>query len=182
MSQILIHYSQKLQLRTHFHACMTYIIVAFHYKTKLIYRDYYMAFFISYPISTQDSHTRSRAFGPRPDVGVLGWYGVWCENCYRYIYLSYIFLSDKFACLISYAASKARPPSAPNVVIWGFCLGKKAVSPTWPGYIGLLPEQKSRITHVTHYHTFCPPQEWYVLESRVSITYAKWIYFPVNVW
>ena len=62
--------------------------------------------------------------------------------------LTVFILSDKFGCLISYAESKARPPSAPNVVmwvvfawakkpyhpcdlvIWVFYLGKKAVSPT----------------------------------------------------
>ena len=50
---------------------------------------------------------------------------------------------------------------------------KKAVSPTWPGDMGFLPVQKRCITNVTHYHTFCTPQEWYVLESHVSITYAN---------
>ena len=44
-------------------------------------------------------------------------------------------------------------------------------------------KKKSRITHmtwqywflchVTHYHNCCAPQEWYVLESHVSITYAN---------
>ena len=42
------------------------------------------------------------------------------ENCHIIIYLSYIFLSDKFAYLILHAESKARPPSAPNVVAWVF--------------------------------------------------------------
>ena len=63
-----------------------------------------------------------------------------------------------------------------------FTRAKKAVSPTLPGDMGFLPGQKSRITHVTHYHTFCAPQQWYVLESHVSITYAKWAYFLVNIW
>ena len=52
------------------------------------------------------------------------------ENCRIIIYLSYIFLSDKFAFLILYAESKARRLSAPIMVIWVFYLGKKAVSPT----------------------------------------------------
>ena len=43
----------------------------------------------------------------------------------------FFFLTIKFADLISYPESKARPPSAPNVLIWIF-----------------LPVQKSRITHV----------------------------------
>ena len=51
---------------------------------------------------------------------------------------------------------------------------------TW--WYAFLPGQKSSITHVTNYHTFCAPQEWYVLESHVSITYAKWTCFLVNVW
>ena len=116
-----------------------------------------MAILISYPISTRDTHISPRAEGPLADMDVEGWYGVWYENCHIIIYLSYIFLSDKFAYLISYAESKARPPSAPNVVIcffffffffflhgqksyhprdlviWVFLPGqKKAVSPTWP--------------------------------------------------
>ena len=112
----------------------------------MINRDYYMAIFISYPISSRDTHVSPSAEGRR----VEGWYGVWYENCHIIIYLSYIFLSDKFAYLILYAESKARPPSAPNVVIWvlcsskkkpyhphdlmiwGFCQGKKTVSPKWP--------------------------------------------------
>ena len=97
----------------------------------------------------------------RVDMGVSGWYGVWYENCHIIIYLSYILLSDKFAYLISYAKSKARPP------IWWY---------------GFLAQAKSSTTHVSHYHTFCAPQEWYVLESHVSIRYAKLTYFLVNVW
>ena len=89
-------------------------------------------------------------------IWVEGWYGVWYENCHIIIYLSYIFLSDKFTYFISYAESKARLPS---VVIWVFCPGRKAVSPTWPSDMGLLPRQKSCITYVTHYHTFCASQE-----------------------
>ena len=54
------------------------------------------------------------------------------KNAISVIYSSYIFLSDKFAYLISYAEPKARPPSAPNVVIWVFCSGKNAESPTYP--------------------------------------------------
>ena len=44
------------------------------------------------------------------------------------------------------------------------------------GDIGFWPGQKSHITHVTNYHTFCAPQERCVLESHVSITYAKCIF------
>ena len=75
---------------------------------------YYMAIFISY------------SEGPRANMGRGLIWGM-TENNHIIIYLSYIFLADKFAYLISYAESKARPPSAPNVVIG----------------------QKSRITHVT---------------------------------
>ena len=135
---------------------------------RLIYRDYYMAIFISYPISTWDTH-----ISPRADA----WYGVWYENWHIIIYLSYIFLSEKFAYLISYSESKARPQSAPNVVIWVFC-------PTWPGDMGFLPEQKSCITNVIHYHTFLrfTREIRAFIESHVCITYAKWTYFLVNVW
>ena len=63
-------------------------------------------------------------------MGVSGLYGVWYENCHIIIYPSYIFLSDKFDYLISYVESKARPPSAPNVVIWiFFAWAKKAFHP-----------------------------------------------------
>ena len=44
------------------------------------------------------------------------------------IYYTFFF-SDKFAYLISYAESKARPPSAPNVVIWVFCPDEKPYHP-----------------------------------------------------
>ena len=121
-----------------------------------------------YQPKTPISARGSSAFGPRADMSVSGWYGVWYENCQIIVYLSCIFLSDKFAYLISFAESKARPPSAPNVVIWGFFFAqaKKAVSPTWPGEKGFFPVQKSRITQVTHYHTFCNPQEWCVFERH----------------
>ena len=75
---------------------------------SIIHRDYHMAIFISYPISTRDTHISPKA---------VGWYGVWYENCHIIIYLSYILLSENVAYLISYAESKARPPIAPNVVI-----------------------------------------------------------------
>ena len=142
------------------------------------YGDYYMAIFISCPISPETPISARM-----PKARGLDWYGIWYENCHIIIYLSYIFLSDKFTHLISYAESKARPPSAPNEVIRVFCPGKTAVSPMWPGHMGFfLPGQKSRITNATHSQTFCAPQEWYVLESHASITYAKWTYFLVNVW
>ena len=67
-----------------------------------------MAIFISYPLSTRDIH-----ISPRAEI---------------IIYLSYIFLSDKFTYSISYGESKERSPSAPNVVIWVFCPSKKAIS------------------------------------------------------
>ena len=70
------------------------------HQKGLIHRDYYMAIFISYPIPTRDTLISPRAFSPRADMGVLGWYGVWYENCHIIIYLSYIFLSGKFAYLI----------------------------------------------------------------------------------
>ena len=100
---------------------------------NLININYYMAIFMSYPISIRDTHISPRAFSPRADMGVSGWYGVWYENSHIINYLSYIFLSDKFAFSISYAESRSRPPSAPNVVIWVFCPSKKAPSPTWSG-------------------------------------------------
>ena len=82
------------------------------------------------PISARGSKARGL-------IWVEGWYGVWHENCHIIIYLSYVFLSDKFASLISYAESKARPPNVPNVVLWAFC-----------------PDKKSRITHVTWWYCF----------------------------
>ena len=127
-------------------------------------------------------------------IWVDGWYGVWYENCHIVIYLSYIFFLTSLPiwygmrshtsvllerrvlridrrvlrmCLTAECSecddrffffAPAKKPFHPrDLVIWGFCSGKK----------------KSRITHVAHYHTFCASQEWYVLESHVSITYAK---------
>ena len=155
-----------------------------------------MAIFIPYPISTRDTHISLRA-----DMGVSGWYRVWYENCHIIIYLSYIF-SFWQVCLFDivcgvkgkttdcsecgdmgfYLPEQKKLYHPPDLVIWFFCLGKNAVSPMWSGDMGFLPLQKSCITHMTHFHTFCTPQEWYVLESRVSTTYAKWTYFLVNVW
>ena len=63
-----------------------------------------------------------------------------------------------------------------------FTWAKKLYHPRDPVIWVFCPGKKKRITHVTHYHTFCAPQEWYVLGSHVSITYAKWTYFLVNVW
>ena len=39
---------------------------------NLINIDYYMEIFMSYPISTRDTHISSRAFSPRADMGVSG--------------------------------------------------------------------------------------------------------------
>ena len=128
--------------------------------TRMINRDYCMAIFISYPISTQDTHISPWAEG---QIRVEGWYGVWYENCHIIIYLSYIFLSDKFAYSISYAESKARPPSAPNVVIRFFARAKKLYQPCDP--------------IITSFAL----HKWYVFENQ-SITNAKWTYFLVNVY
>ena len=138
-----------------------------------------MAIFISYPISTWDTH-----ISPRADMGVSGWYGVWYENCHIIIYLSYIFLSDKFVYLILYAVSTARPPSIPNVVTWFFARAKKAVSPTLPDDTGFfLPGQKS----LTPTWPIITPFALHKSDMRlkamlVSCTYAKWTYVLVNVW
>ena len=116
-----------------------YTLTIHNWLTDYVHRNYiiqllYGNFHIIPHINLRDPY--------QPQVWVQDWYGVWYENCHIIIYLSYIFLSDKFAYLISYAESKARLQSAPNVVICFF-----------------LPMlQKSGITHVTHYHTFCAPQ------------------------
>ena len=102
--------------------------------------------------------------GPRPE----SWYG-----CLGFTW-SMIW---KLSYHISYAESKARSLDS-----------YQPVSHTWPGYMVFIlfyffcPGKISRITNVTNYHTFCAPQGWYVLESHVSITYAKWTYFLVSVW
>ena len=103
-----------------------------------------------------DKQTIQRLLYARRPEGWYGWLGlksgtIWKLPYYN-LFIIYFFFSDKFAYLISYAESKARLPSAPNVVIWGFFLPeqkkphhprdlviwvfcpckKKAVSPTWP--------------------------------------------------
>ena len=45
------------------------------YVQLVIHRDYYMSVFISYPISTWDSHISPRAEGLRADTRVEGWCG-----------------------------------------------------------------------------------------------------------
>ena len=92
-------------------------------------------------------------------IWVFGWYGVWYENCHIIIYLSYIFLSDKFAYLIWYMESMARLPSAPNVELWVFCPGVLVYLAPWaacpPGVklpLGSLPPRGWRYPGVS-----CPP-------------------------
>ena len=113
---------------------------------------FYLAIFISYPLST------SHPYQPE------GWYGVWYENCHIIIYSSYLFFLT-------------------NLPIWYRCGVKgKTVECSECGDKGFLHGQRRRITHVTYYHTIGVPQEWYALENHVSITYAKWTHFLVNVW
>ena len=138
------------------------------YLCSMLNRDYYMAIFISNPISTRDTH-----ISPWADMGVSGWYGVWYENCHIIIYLSYICLSDKFAYLISYAVSKARPPSAQNVVRWAFCMGKKTVSPMWPGDMGFFCPGKKAVSPTWPIITPFAFHKSDMCLKAVSITYAK---------
>ena len=127
------------------------------------------------PISTRDT-----AFSLRTDMGRgLIWGMVW-KLPYHKLFIIHFSLWQ--VCLLDivcgvkgktaecsecggdcFFARAKKPYPPPDLVIWDFCSGKKAV------------------THVTHRHTFCAPQEWYVLESHVSITYAKWTYFLVSV-
>jgi len=72
------------------------------YVTKLIYNNYliityfegnikgyYMAIFISYPISTRDTHITQLVQSARANIGFVGWYGVWYEDWQIITYLSY---------------------------------------------------------------------------------------------
>ena len=113
-------------------------------QNHFIHRDSYIAIFISYPISSRDTH-----ISPRADMS-RGWYGVGYENCHIIIYLSYIF-SFWEVCLIDIVCgvkgktaecsecgdmfffARAKKPYHPrDLEIWVFCPCKKAVSPTWP--------------------------------------------------
>ena len=143
-----------------------------------------MAIFISYPISTRDTHISPMAEGHRADMGVSGWYGVWYENRYIIIYLSYIFFLTRLP--IWYRLQSQRQCRRVLSMRWYgfFARAKKPYHPrylvTW--WYGFFARTKKPFTHVIHYHAFCAPQEGYVLESHVSITYTKWTYFLVNVW
>ena len=74
--------------------------------------SYYTPYQPETPISAREPKALGLIWVSRVDMGYdMG-------KCNIINYLSTFFLSDKFAILISYAESKARPPSAPNVVIW----------------------------------------------------------------
>ena len=140
---------------------------------RIIYRDYYMAIFILYPVSTRDTHINPRAKHPRANMGLgLIWGMIWKLPYHNLFIIHFSFWQ---VCLFD--------------IVCG--VKGKTAECSECGDMGFLPVQKSRITHLTqkssithmiHYHTFCAPQEWYVLDSHFSITYAKWTYFLVNVW
>ena len=57
--------------------------------TKYIIIGYHILIFLSHPISTRDTHISQRAEGPRTNMGISGWYGVWYENWHVITYLWY---------------------------------------------------------------------------------------------
>ena len=106
------------------------------YKYLLRNRDYYMAIFISYPVSTRDTHISPRAEGPRADMGQgLLWGMVWKLPCHNLFITQFSFWQ---VCLFN--------------IICGQRQDRRVLRMWWYGF---LPGQKGRITHVTHYHTFC---------------------------
>ena len=102
----------------------------------LINRGYYMAIFISYPMSTQDPIS-ARGLKARGLIWVKGWYGVWYENCHIIIYLSYMF-------------------SFWQVCLFGIVCGVKGKTAECSECddMGFLHRQKSRITHMTWWYGF----------------------------
>ena len=161
-------------------------------------------------LSTRDTHISPRAKGSTADMcqGLI-WGMIWKLPYHNLFIIHFFFFFFFFwqVCLFDVVCwvkdktseccecddmgfyARAKKPYQPHDLVICFVVvfspGKKAVSPTWPGDMFcccFLSRQKSRIIHVTHYHTFCAPQGWYELESHVSITYAKWTYFLVNVW
>ena len=116
-------------------------------------------------------------------MGVSGWYGVWYENCHIITYLSYIvsFWQVRLFDIVCGVKGKTaecsecvdmgmfarvkKPYHTRDLVIWVFARAKKPYHPCDP------------LSHLLR-----STRVIYVLESHVSITYAKWKYFLVNVW
>ena len=92
----------------------------FYYRINTIYRLLYGNFQIIPHIIPR------HPYQPEADMGVSGWYGVWYENCHIIIYLSYIFLSDKFAYIICGVKSKTAECSKCGDII------NTIIKCTWP--------------------------------------------------
>jgi hypothetical protein len=57
-------------------------------------REYYMALFVSHPVSTRDTKNHPEIFSSRDDIGrgmilVEGWYGMWYGKSHIILCLSY---------------------------------------------------------------------------------------------
>ena len=134
-----------------------------------INRDYDMAIFISFPISTRDTYISPSAEGPRADMcrGLIS--GMIWKLPYHNLFI--IHFSFWQICLSNIVCGvKSKTVECSQCGDMGFLPGQKIriTHVTW--WYGFFGGQKRRITHVTHHHTFCAPQEWYVLESHVRIT------------
>ena len=155
-----------------------------------INRDYDMAIFIPYPISTRDTHISPRAFGPRADMGVSAWYGV----CYSARGLIWVSRAD-----MGYAI---RPEGWYGCLglIWGMLFGPRAdmgvsgwygvwyenchiiiylsyifliwyrmrsqrrdrrmLRMWWYGFIARAKKPYHPRDPLSHFFFFCAPQEW----------------------
>ena len=132
----------------------------------LINRDQYITIFISYPISIRDTHISLRAESPRLDIGRNLIWGMIIKLPYHNQFIIHFFLTylpiwyrmwsqrqDRRVLRIVWyriffyarAKKKRRKKKRITHVIWWYVFV----------FCFLLPEQKSRITHGTHYHNFC---------------------------
>ena len=151
----------------------------------LINRDQYITIFISYPISIRDTHISLRAESPRLDIGRNLIWGMIIKLPYHNQFIIHFFLTYL---PIWYRMWSQRQDRRVLRIVWYriFCPGKKKrrkknVSPTWSGdmflfFVFFCPSKKA-VSHTGPIIT-----TFALIESHVSITYAKWTYFLVNVW
>ena len=119
----------------------------------MIYRDYYIAVFISYPMSTRDTHISPRAVGPRVDMGQgLIWGMVW-KLPYHDLFIKHF--SFWQVCLLDIVCGvKARTPNVLILFFVFFCPGKTGVSPMLPSETVFFARTKKPYHPRDHYHTF----------------------------
>ena len=114
------------------------------YSNGYVIRDYYMAIFISYPISIQDTHIRPLGYVCLR----LIWGMIWKLSYHNLFIIHFSFWQVYLFDILSrvkgktaecskcgdmgFLSQQKKPYHPCDLVIWVVWPGKKAVSPTWP--------------------------------------------------